>query len=659
MKKKKIGNERLDIYYKLAKKHGYRSRAAYKLIHLNEKFGILEPKNIKVVVDLCAAPGGWLQVARESLPDATHIIGIDLDAIPSIPGVITFKQDITTEECRSQLTDVLEGNKAELFLHDGAPNVGAEAGHDFYVQNELTLCSLKLACEFLHKGGSFVTKVFRSVDYDKLVWVFEQLFERVERHKPKSSRDASTETFVVCLNYKCPDSLDEKFFDPENVFKAIDGNSNNNNKNKSKKEGYTEGVTLIINKITVDEFIRSLEVPNILSYTEISFPQNTSVEIKESQGTTMEIIELCKDLQVINKGDIQRLKRWRTKLRKEMELDKVEPENKLLLNEPTEKENIVDAMAKLERQMKKQEDKKLKKIAKSLYGMNADRTDHAPYEERQSTKRVKEEPEIIQKDSKLTKDEKELEEEYTERKNNNKNTIKENSKKKIYSDLFEEAKEIMNAPVDPEITAENNTKAIGEGEAVKKIAYDEISSSDCDSDDERELTDKELAIGKKLMTKEGRKELMDRSVSKHFFADGEDLPNWFTEDLLQEDNYTKKLIHKAKDVIDEKNTKINKKSRKKEIEAIHRNKVRYERKLEQTKSKMESVVNEESTGMEKEGRLKKLDKELRKKNKRDKNYVFVTKGGAKNKMNRNARNVHVDSRMKKDIRREKMKKRRR
>lgn len=345
---KKHGKGRLDKWYKLAKQHGYRARAAFKLIQLNRKYSFLEKS--KVLIDLCAAPGSWCQVAAEVMPSSSLIVGVDLAPIKPIPKVITFQSDITTEKCRATLRGHLKNWKADTVLHDGAPNVGTAWVQDSFNQAELALQSLKLATEFLGEGGTFVTKVFRSRDFNSLMWVFNQLFTKVEATKPPSSRNVSAEIFVVCRGYKAPAKVDPKFLDPRTVFEELPDPTPNNEakvynpeKKKRKRDGYEEGDYLQFKEIPVTEFIENPDPIALLgSINKFHFtqPGNGDVAmaaIDKLPETTKEIRACCDDLKILGKRDFRLLLKWRLSVREKFGFGrKKEEEKKEVATEVTE-----------------------------------------------------------------------------------------------------------------------------------------------------------------------------------------------------------------------------------------------------------------------------------------------------------------------------------
>uniref|UniRef100_A0A5F4VXR4 pre-rRNA processing protein FTSJ3 n=1 Tax=Callithrix jacchus TaxID=9483 RepID=A0A5F4VXR4_CALJA len=314
-KKGKVGKSRRDKFYHLAKETGYRSRSAFKLIQLNRRFQFLQ--KARALLDLCAAPGGWLQVAAKFMPVSSLIVGVDLVPIKPLPNVVTLQEDITTERCR-QVT----GECGTWRSGDGGggrmPSWAAECLSCLYPTAHLTLMALRLACDFLARGGCFITKVFRSRDYQPLLWIFQQLFRRVQATKPQASRHESAEIFVVCQGFLAPVKVDSKFFDPKFAFKEVEVQAKTVTelvtKKKPKAEGYAEGDLTLYHRTSVTDFLRAANPVDFLSKaSEIMIDDE---ELVQHPATTEDIQVCCQDIRVLGRKELRSLLNWRTKLRR-------------------------------------------------------------------------------------------------------------------------------------------------------------------------------------------------------------------------------------------------------------------------------------------------------------------------------------------------------
>ena len=187
-----------DPYVKRAKAEGYRSRAAYKLIELDERFGFL--KGVQRVVDLGIAPGGWSQVVRKQAPKAV-VVGIDLLPTDPLDGVAILQMDFMDDAAPDQLKEAL-GGPADLVLSDMAANAVGHPQTDHLRTMALVEAGLLFATEILRPGGAYVAKVLAGGADNDLVAALKKNFATVKHAKPPASRKGSSEWYVVAQGFK-------------------------------------------------------------------------------------------------------------------------------------------------------------------------------------------------------------------------------------------------------------------------------------------------------------------------------------------------------------------------------------------------------------------------------------------------------------------------
>jgi len=187
-----------DPYVKQAKAEGYRSRAAYKLLELDERFGLL--KGVKRVVDLGIAPGGWSQVVRKRAP-AAAIVGIDLLETEPLEGVTILQMDFMAEAAPAELEAALDG-PPDLVLSDMAANTVGHKQTDHLRTMGLVEAAAHFAVEVLAEGGAFVAKVLAGGTDAELLALLKKHFRTVKHAKPPASRKGSSEWYVVAQGFK-------------------------------------------------------------------------------------------------------------------------------------------------------------------------------------------------------------------------------------------------------------------------------------------------------------------------------------------------------------------------------------------------------------------------------------------------------------------------
>lgn len=195
----KIESALRDQYRKLAKDQGYRSRSAYKLLEINNKYNVIKPND--TILDIGCAPGGWLQVAKKiSGPDGT-IVGIDISPIKAITGISTIQVDIEDQNLINKIRSNVPLS-FDVVLSDLSPKVSGIWHFDHERQISLTLVALQISSNLLKPGGNALFKIFDGSNSGDVIKEATKLFLKVITSKPKASRQKSSEFYIVCSSFK-------------------------------------------------------------------------------------------------------------------------------------------------------------------------------------------------------------------------------------------------------------------------------------------------------------------------------------------------------------------------------------------------------------------------------------------------------------------------
>lgn len=198
MSKNWMQERRRDYYYRKAKQLDYRSRASFKLIQLDDRFNLFKPG--MTVVDLGAAPGGWLQVAAERVGPKGKVVGVDLQPIEPLEGVSTIKGDIRKPEVREELLTLTNGH-VDVVLSDMSPNISGSYSMDHARSIELCEMALSFALATLSHNGNLVFKMFEGDMSRDLLAEVQNHFATVKRYSPEASRSSSSEIYVVAKGF--------------------------------------------------------------------------------------------------------------------------------------------------------------------------------------------------------------------------------------------------------------------------------------------------------------------------------------------------------------------------------------------------------------------------------------------------------------------------
>lgn len=208
-KGRKVGSTRWlqrqlnDPYVEEAKRRGYRSRAAFKLTEIDDRYHFLKPG--MVVLDLGAAPGGWSQIAAERVGSAQgkgQVLAVDVSPIEPLPGVEVLTQDVSANDAPAAIRAALKGGRADVVLSDMAAPATGHRSTDHLRVVALVEAALDLAADVLKPGGTFLAKVFQGGAGGELVARLKRSFAKVHHVKPKASRKESPEVYVLATGFR-------------------------------------------------------------------------------------------------------------------------------------------------------------------------------------------------------------------------------------------------------------------------------------------------------------------------------------------------------------------------------------------------------------------------------------------------------------------------
>ena len=189
-----------DEFVKRAQKEGYRARAAYKLLEIDDKDRLIKPG--MTIVDLGATPGSWSQVATQRLKGQGRIIALDILDMQPIKGVEFLQGDFRETSVLQQLEEMLNNKQVDLVIADMAPNMSGIADVDQAGATYLTELALEFSKDWLKPSGNFLVKVFIGAGFEEILRTMRSMFDKVVTRKPKASRDRSSEVYLVGLGKK-------------------------------------------------------------------------------------------------------------------------------------------------------------------------------------------------------------------------------------------------------------------------------------------------------------------------------------------------------------------------------------------------------------------------------------------------------------------------